>query len=183
MRRTDDDEALPVMVPRNDRALVEMAADRMQRLRSHLLSLLGGPMSEAADTAPRPEPAGFAARVARTACTLCRGWCCRNGADDAFLDAPTVARAGLGMSGADAVIQHYLSRVPVVSYQNSCIFHAENGCTLDRPMRSDVCNAYFCGGLQAYVRGDDMESPVVVIAGERNKMRRSAVLLPDGAVR
>jgi hypothetical protein len=33
----------------------------------------------------RPEPEGFAARVTRTACSLCKGWCCTNGADHAYL--------------------------------------------------------------------------------------------------
>jgi len=179
MRRNPDDEALPVMVPRNDRALVGMPASRVQQLGHHLTSLLARMTGAATESALRPEPGGFAARVARTACSLCRGWCCRNGADDAFLDEPTLARAGLTMSDAEAVIQHYLDRVPAISYEGSCIFHAEQGCTLDRSMRSDVCNAYFCGGLHAYIKGDDTVSPVVVIAGEPDKMRRSSVLVPD----
>ena len=178
MRLNPDDDALPVMVPRNDRALEGMAANRVQRLRHHLISLMAGKTAHETGSPPRLEPEGFAARVARTACSLCRGWCCRNGADDAFLDEPTLARAGLAMSDAEAVIQHYLGRVPAVSYEGSCIFHAERGCTLDRSMRSDVCNAYFCGGLHAYVKGDDAVSPVVVIAGERDKMRKSSVLMP-----
>ncbi|MGA3004538.1 MAG: hypothetical protein ABSE20_22715 [Acetobacteraceae bacterium] len=178
MRLNPDDEALPVMVPRNDKALVGMSANRVQRLRSHLVSLMTRMKADATGSPPRPAPEGFAARVARTACSLCRGWCCRNGADDAFLDEPTLAHAGLTLSDAEAVMQYYLGRVPTVSYQDSCIFHAERGCTLDPSMRSDVCNAYFCGGLHAYIRGDDAVSPVVVIAGERDKMRRSSVLMP-----
>jgi hypothetical protein len=178
MRRTPDDEALPVMVPRNDRALVQMSANRVQRLRQHLASLLTRITDDEPRSPPRPEPEGFAARVAHTACALCRGWCCRNGADDAFLDEPTLARAGQTMLDAEAVIQHYLARVPAIGYEGSCIFHGERGCTLDRSMRSDVCNAYFCGGLHAYLRADDAVSPVVVIAGERDKMRGSSVLTP-----
>ncbi len=166
------------MVPRNDRALVQMSANRVQRLRAHLVTLLAGMKPDATAPPVRAEAEGFVARVAHAACSLCRGWCCRNGADDAFLDAPTLARAALATVAAETVIQHYLSRVPTVGYEGSCIFHAEQGCTLDRSMRSDVCNAYFCGGLHAYLKGDDTTSPVVVIAGERNKIRRSPVLLP-----
>jgi hypothetical protein len=175
MRLNPDDEALPVMVPRNDRALVAMSANRVQRLRHHLTVLMARRQTSEPAGLPRPEPEGFAGRVARSACTLCRGWCCRNGADDAFLDEPTLARAGFA---AEAVIQHYLSRVPAKSYDGSCIFHGERGCTLDRSMRSDVCNAYLCGGLHAYLKRDDKVSPVVVIAGERDNMRRSRVLVP-----
>jgi hypothetical protein len=155
-----------------------MSANRVQRLRHHLASLLARLPVFDMEAPPRPEPQGFAARVARTACSLCRGWCCRNGADDAFLDEVTVARASATLPDAEAVIQHYLARVPLAAYEGSCIFHAEQGCTLDRSMRSDVCNAYFCGGLHAYVKGDDTVSPVIVIAGERDKLRRSSVLMP-----
>jgi hypothetical protein len=177
MRLDAEDDALPVIVPRNDRALVEMSANRVQRLRSHLLSVMARTRPAEPETSSRPELGGFAARVARAACALCRGWCCRNGADDAFLDEPTLTRAGTTVS-AEAVIQSYLERVPAVVYEGSCIFHGERGCTLDRSMRSDVCNSYFCGGLHAYVKGDDAVSPVVVMAGERDKLRRSSVMIP-----
>jgi hypothetical protein len=178
LRLDPDDDALPVIVPRNDRALVGISANRVQRLRSHLLSVMARTKPAEPVSSSRPEPEGFAARVARAACALCRGWCCRNGADDAFLDEPTLARAGLAMPDREAVMQYYLDRVPAVVHEGSCIFHGERGCTLDRSMRSDVCNSYFCGGLHAYVRGDDAVSPVVVIAGERDKMRRSSVMTP-----
>jgi hypothetical protein len=179
MRSDPDDDALPVIVPRNDRALEGMSANRVQRFRQHLTSLMARmTVVDGMEPLPRPEPAGFTAHVARTACALCRGWCCRNGADDAFLDEPTLSRVGLTKPDAEAVVQHYLGRVPAISYEGSCIFHGERGCTLDRSMRSDVCNAYFCGGLHAYVKGDDKLSPVVVIAGERDKMRRSPTLKP-----
>jgi hypothetical protein len=176
--KPDDEEALPVMVPRNNRALVEVSANRVQRLGRHLMSLLARMKADGAGSPPRPDLEGFAGRVASTACSLCRGWCCRNGADDGFIDEPTLARQSLTASGAEAVIQSYLDRVPAFGYEGSCIFHAEQGCTLDRSMRSDVCNAYFCGGLQAYVTSVDVMSPVVVIAGERALMRRSPVLMP-----
>jgi hypothetical protein len=47
--------------------------------------------------------------------------------------------------------------VPEVGYRNSC--------TLDRSLRSDVCNSYFCGGLLAYLTGDEVVIPTMVIAG------------------
>ena len=177
MRLDAEEDALPVIVPRNDRALIVMSADRVQRLRGHLLSVMARAKPAEPEASSRAEPEGFAARVARTACALCRGWCCRNGADDAFLDEPTLARAGATTS-AETVIQSYLDRIPAVVYEGSCIFHGERGCTLDRSMRSDVCNSYFCGGLHAYVKGDDLVSPVVVMAGERDKLRRSSVMMP-----
>jgi hypothetical protein len=169
------------MVPRNDKQLVPVAPERIERLRQHLLKVLGD-----VRTTRRPatrtslEPTGFPAVVARAACSLCRGWCCRNGDNDAFLDDQTLARLQVEDPDiADEAIVHlYLDRVPESAYQDSCIFHGQRGCTLDREMRADICNTYFCGGLSAYMRGKADPEPTVVLAGEGEKMRSSAVLIP-----
>jgi hypothetical protein len=178
--RLIDDDALPVMVPRNGKALVPMSPERVQRLRKHLAGMARVTKDPATASPVRPEPGGFAAQVARAACSLCRGWCCRNGGDDAFLDERTLARVRRATSELDAsaALQLYVERVPAVSYEGSCIFHAKQGCTLDRSLRSDVCNAYFCGGLQTYLTGGEAATPTVVIAGEGNTMRTSPVIIP-----
>ena len=175
---TADDDSLPVMVPRNDKVLTPTSPERVRRLRQHLSMVLVTMKDDEAASSLRPEPEGFAARVARTACSLCEGWCCRNGDDDAFLDERTLARVWgtTPEMDAGAVIQHYVERVPAVGYEGSCVFHGKQGCTLDRSLRSDICNSYFCGALHAYVRGRDARAPVVVIAGEGDRMRNSAVL-------
>jgi hypothetical protein len=174
-------DALPVMVPRNDRALVPTSPDRVQKLRNHLAAVIVGLTVDEAGPPPRPQPEGFAARVARTACALCRGWCCRNGGDDGFLDGPVLSRVGHQQPklNAEAMLRLYADLVPAVGYKDSCIFHGKDGCTLDRSLRSDVCNSYFCGGLHEYVKGDDVATPVVVIAGEGGGMRTSPLLSPD----
>jgi hypothetical protein len=58
------------------------------------------------------------------------------------------------------------------------IFHGKQGCTLDRSLRSDVCNSYFCGGLLAYLTGDEVVIPTMVIAGAGDNMRTSPILMP-----
>lgn len=183
MHRTDfsaDDDALPVMVPRNDKALVPTSPARVRRLRSHLALVLVSTKDDEAVSPLRPEPDGFAAHVTRTACSLCEGWCCRNGEDDAFLDEPTMARVcgARPEMDTDAVLQLYSDRVPAIGYQGSCIFHGKQGCTLDRSLRSDVCNAYFCGGLHSYLKSGDTAAPAVVIAGQGKGMRTSPNLTP-----
>jgi hypothetical protein len=175
-----DDDALPVMVPRNDRKLVPKSSERVRQLREFLIRTLRTTKDLNTVSHVRPEPEGFGAEVARAACSLCRGWCCRNGGDDAFLDEPTIARVRHADSAlsARAVLRRYVERVPAMSYEGSCIFHAEQGCTLDRSLRSDLCNAYFCGGLQAYLTSGEAATATVVIAGEGNKMRTSPVIMP-----
>lgn len=205
-----DDDAEPVIVPRSERPLVALAGDRVDRLRRHLDELIRTAARVGAIPAVRAAPDGFAAEVVRTACTLCRGWCCRNGGDDGFLDEVAVARvlrdAGGAAAGpreaaggdaggrdvdggdaegghangghADSVRRYYLDRLPPLVAEGSCIFHGQHGCTLDRWARSDVCNVYYCGGLHAYLTSGDPGQPVMVLAGEATRIRRSPVLSP-----
>jgi hypothetical protein len=70
----------------------------------------------------------------------------------------------------------YVERVPTFGYEGSCVFHGTYGCTLDRSLRSDVCNSYFCTGLGNYVKDPGTADRVVVIAGEGDAMRMSPVL-------
>jgi hypothetical protein len=179
-----DDDSLPVMVLRNDKPTVPISAERVTRLRKHLvvtlraLRKLKGPDHSVSPL--QAEPEGFAGRVARTACSMCKGWCCKNGDDHAFLDETTLARVRSARPALDvgAVLRLYVERVPEVGYENSCIFHGKQGCTLDRSLRSDVCNSYFCGGLQGYLTGDEVVTPTMIIAGVGDQMRTSPILMP-----
>ena len=180
-RRTVPDNAIPVIVPSNARRLVPVTPDRVSRLREHLVNAI----RDAAHlrTLPSPfsmPPTGFAAKVAHTACSLCRGRCCQNGGDDAYLEEHTMARVRQERPGlnADALLQLYSERVPVLAYQGSCLFHGQQGCTLDRSLRADICNSYFCRGLGTYITDREPEAPRIVIAGEGDAMRTSAVLVP-----
>jgi hypothetical protein len=79
---------------------------------------------------------------------------------------------------ARGVLRLYADRVPAVGYDHSCLFHGERGCTLSRSLRSDVCNSYFCRGLEDYIKAGDTGMAVIVIAGEGDRMRTSRVLTP-----
>lgn len=181
-RQIIDDDAQPVMVPRNYARLVEVPPERVMKLRAHLDQELADlrrvKKPERSKPSKTAEPTGFAARVAQTACTLCKGSCCKNGGDHAFLGERALARTRSAIPDMtdDKLRQKYLDRVPAESYQGSCIFHGSEGCTLDRSMRADVCNEYFCGGLTDFLK--DPETPAMIFAGEGNKIRRSPVLTP-----
>ena len=118
-----DHDSLPVMVPRNDKAAVPTSPERVRRLRKHLVVALRALRTmnnpEHSVSSLRPEPEGFVGRVARAACSLCKGWCCRNGEDDAFLDEGTMARVRRARSALDvrAVLRLYVERVPEVGYE------------------------------------------------------------------
>ncbi len=168
------DTVPPVRVPRNDKPLAPVTAARVCRLRDHLLDLLGNIAGFKGTASPRPpEPSGVAARVATTACALCGGWCCEKGGDDAFLDDQTLARVSRDRPDLDerALVRIYLDRVPASAYQDSCLFHGERGCALERSLRSDLCNTYFCRGLGAYLKSAAPAVPTAIIAGEGDKAR------------
>jgi hypothetical protein len=173
-----DDEARPVIVPRNDRLLEPTSPERIRRLREHLGRLFISMRRAEPASMVRAGPNGFAARVADTACSLCRGWCCLNGEDDAFLDEATLARVPSDLVSPAEVIEMYVERVPDAGYQDSCIFHGAKGCALDRSMRSDVCNSYFCHGLHSFISSVEAAGPTVVISGEFDRMQLSPVLVP-----
>jgi hypothetical protein len=184
-KKNSDHESLPVMVPRNCKPLSVVTSDRVQRLRERLQDVLRDlrktTSSRRSTSRPAPEPEGFHAVVAQAACSLCQGYCCRNGGDEAFLDARTIARLRQANPTLtdEALIRLYAGRVPVEAYQDSCIFHGRSGCTLDRSMRADVCNTYFCRGLGDFVRSHARPEPTIVIAGEGETMRVSSVLTPS----
>src|SRR4029077_697393 len=77
-----------------------------------------------------------------------------------------------------AVLRLYVERVPEVGFEDSCIFHGKQGCTLDRSLRSDVCNSYFCSGLQGYMTGGDTVTPTMIITGVGDQMLTSPILMP-----
>ena len=125
-----DEDCEPVIVPRNDEALVAVAPERVRRLREHLVGTLremrtAKPWVQSVSPA-LPDPTGFPARVAQTACSLCKGWCCRNGDDNGFLDEPTLARLCIAPPGMTegAILRLYLARVPPVAYRDSASFTA-----------------------------------------------------------
>ena len=184
----DDDEALGplvVMVPLNRKTLAPTSPERVRRLRRHLVESLRAMRAlkdpRGSASPERAAPTGFVGRVLTTACSACRGHCCKGGGDHGYLDERVMARVRHARPDLDAraVMRGYVERVPAEGYAGSCVFHGARGCTLDRSLRSDVCNSYFCGGLDTYVKGGDTTERVQVIAGEGDDMRTLPVLTPD----
>jgi hypothetical protein len=171
-----------VMVPLNRRALVPRDPERVRRLRKHLVQSLRAmrmmkrPVESASPL--RPEPEGFLGTLARAACGLCKGWCCKGGGEHGYLDERVMARVRQARPELDAsaVIRLYTERVPVSGYAGSCIFHAESGCTLDRSLRSDVCNSYFCTGLGNLVKIGQAPTKAIIVATQDGETCMSPVI-------
>lgn len=177
------DTTRAVSVPLNQRALEPTPPERTRRIREHLVRSLRDlrtmKQPERNASPLRPEPGGFAGTVARAGCTLCGGYCCKGGGEHAYLDERDMARVRQARPEleARAVIRLYMERVPAEGYAGSCVFHGKQGCTLDRSLRSDVCNSYFCNALRDFVATANAATSVVVTAtGADGETRLSPVL-------
>ena len=178
MIRNQPDEDLTIGVPLNRRRLKPVVPQRVRNLRKHLVEALRAVRTMKGPPSPlRPEPEGFAGQVVRAACTLCKGWCCKGGGEHAYLDERTLARVRDARPELDAraVLRLYADSVPDKAYDSSCIFHGERGCTLDRALRSDICNVYLCGELGDFVLGNVPARRVDLFAEHEGERRRSRV--------
>jgi hypothetical protein len=114
------------------------------------------------------------------ACATCRGDCCQNGGEHAYLRRQTLARVLAASPGIllEDVIRAYLDRIPEASYEGSCIYHTDKGCNLPSEMRSDTCNDFFCTGtrsISTIVCGNESHA-VLAAALKGDKIVRLAVI-------
>lgn len=131
------------------------AVDLPESLRSSHLAYLDRiatdpAMAEVAPAEPTPE-AATPHRAESQLCAWCGGRCCRFGSEhDAYLKPAHLRRWQVDHPGstlADAAAA-YAARLPQRHVAGSCLYHGERGCTLDRDMRSEVCNRFACDGLR-----------------------------------
>lgn len=102
-------------------------------------------------------------------CTQCRGGCCAQGADHAYISAVSIRRqldADPDLT-AHELLNAYLTRLPPASIAGACINQTSTGCALPRELRSDICNGYFCAELkdlqQAWDTQDKQPERLLVI--------------------
>jgi hypothetical protein len=139
-----------VELPGFDAPLVSVAAGRREELAAHVRELIVDLKTPArAARKAGPAPPGEVSEVA-TACSLCRGFCCRTGGNEAYLNPKTLARVWSEQAhlAVDDLVAAYLDAVPEFAFAGSCIFHTERGCNLPRALRSNVCHTYECTPLR-----------------------------------
>lgn len=171
-----------VTVPLFSETLEPPASNRVRALKRHLVQSLRDLRTarhpERLVQQAKPEPSGFTAEVLRAGCATCQGHCCRGGGDHAYIDERTMARVRRNNPDLDArgVIRLFLERLAPLAYRGSCLFHGAEGCTLGRALRAELCNAYYCNGLQDFLRRPNMPERVQIVAVRSGAERRSAVL-------
>ena len=104
------------------------------------------------------------------ACTACRGKCCHQGGDHAFLSIGIMRRFIRQHPdlNAEQVVNSYVSCLPDQSLLDSCIFHTDKGCNMPREMRADTCNQFICDSLREIRHEIQNDAPGFFIASERN---------------
>lgn len=115
------------------------------------------------------------ARICDHLCTQCRGGCCAQGADHAYVSAVSIRRRlelDPTLTAGD-ILDAYLDRLPEQSVAGACINQTSTGCALPRELRSDICNGYFCTELkdlqQAWdTQGEQPEQLLVIQRANTN---------------
>ncbi len=167
-----------ITVPGQREALVPPAPDRVRALRRHLIEAIRDMVA-----ARRPErliqrrsaePTGLTANVVGESCGLCQGSCCMAGGTHAFLDDRTMARVHKERPEMTVrqVISAYVGSVAPLAYRGSCLFHGAAGCTLERPLRAELCNSYYCNGLLDFLKADMGGETAVEIVTHAGETRR-----------
>ena len=110
-------------------------------------------------------------------CGICKGDCCKEGGNEAYLTVFTIKRVRESQPDLSAgeIFNEYLSRVSNITIGNSCINHTESGCALPRQLRSDTCNNFFCdelGNLVDKFENEPSKAPVLLIKRSNNYWNR-----------
>jgi hypothetical protein len=155
---------LPVaFVPVNELPIVNLPEKRKRRFRDHLLRVVSQAVAQHLTAAPREgtEPGSRLEeraldpqqlQVLGGVCGTCRGHCCPDGGERAFLHPETIRRFidQHPEMRPRQIVAAYLERLPNRSYRQSCVYHGRFGCHLPREMRSRICNVFLCRGLHAF---------------------------------
>jgi len=143
------------IVPRHRARLRPLAARRKRAFLARVRALVATVRRTTAadDERTLDAPAELddtATRLVIATCSACRGACCGNGGDHAFLRTRTLREfmAAHPALDDDGVVAAYAAWLPERTSQPGCVYQGEQGCTLPRAMRSNICNAYLCSGLR-----------------------------------
>jgi hypothetical protein len=165
------------LVPNCAAVITELPEERRKRFASHLDSALDAAAllieqsssACSAITEHEHRTAGHTSSVPLpviNGCSTCRGYCCKNGKEHAFLDAGFLAWQLLSDPTAttQSLRNSYMRQLPEHSVDGSCVFHSATGCVLRRTERSNLCNQFHCFELQDALDQDPSNPPSTWIA-------------------
>jgi hypothetical protein len=156
------EEFTPTPIPALARPITKLPIARRDSVRAHIASLAaearrkiaaGDDSEDASDVRPAADPAAAMppalSGLLAQGCARCRGECCSNGGNHAYIRVDAVARylRAHPDKSDEAVVDDYAAFIGERSFKGSCVYHGPTGCTLPREMRSNICNTFYCLGL------------------------------------
>ena len=185
------DELDVLVLPANTRLLAGLPESRKQEFINEAESFVGAMRQDGtqeAETAQQESPGQFAEVSSEPnswahSCAVCGGYCCQSGGTHAYLRPGQIARYTQSHHAdePDDVVRAYASHLPVVSFENSCVYHGAQGCTLPFEMRSEACLSFYCvesRRVHAWFQANS-GVPVLLAAVADGKIHRLALF--DGA--
>jgi hypothetical protein len=173
-------EVRPARLPANERPTAPLPDERRETFAANLRAALERALDDPDRPVPvAPESPSAQAPMIGSACAACRGSCCASGGDRAYLYPDhfrLYLRAHPGRT-REEVASDYLSRVPAVTVEGSCVYHTDAGCALPREMRANLCNTFLCGDLSALLEGP---APVLAVCFRNRSADPVRAALLDG---
>lgn len=183
---------LLMIIPRNTRQVVKQPAHRVTELQRHLRRTMDQAEIEINNVGlqesiqkmheDRIRDAAPSLPVLN-ACITCAGHCCLQGAGTALLNRDFFAWRLLKETNStpQQIVEEYLSLIPEYAFEDSCLYHTEDGCVLPRKIRSSTCNNFQCRGITDGVGAQtDKNSSASVAVSDTNETLRIGIVKTDG---
>lgn len=89
------------------------------------------------------------AQLLLAGCAACRGRCCRQGGNHAFISDDTMLAQLQRDPTADddTIVTRYLQHLGERTMTHGCVYQGARGCTLAPELRADICHRFLCTGL------------------------------------
>jgi hypothetical protein len=180
---------LLAVIPAAVHRVTRLPAQRRREFRDNLQSLIDRaaalPISPTVDQEPATESASIQdARLqaaSSNACACCQGSCCRGGAyTHAYLGVETLQRyrANHPDQSPRQILAAYMRHIADETCEGSCVYQRADGCSLPRDMRANICNEFYCGGLQEFRANTPATGPVrgFFVATTDDAIQRAALV-------
>ncbi len=191
--KPSNDKDIPMVeVPYYRPGEEDISEERIASLEFHLRELLST-LDQVGEEKKIRSPNGITKQhdmgaVMEKACTLCNGWCCRQGeSTHAFIQRSTLVRVLKNNSDLDEerLVALYKSYIPSVANKNSCIYHSLTGCSLSEELRADICGEFFCWNLDQHIEkyhDETQPSQTMIFAVRDYQIQDVNVVSSEGVV-
>lgn len=185
---------LPVVIPATQNPVTGYSKERLKLLKNHLKKIIleiqdyrsiaatdqeisarqEADQEVSINAGSNPHP------IIREACAMCRGRCCINGKEHAYLSPKTIQRYAKRFPQLEdhRLCADFVSYVEEDAIDNSCIYHGKMGCSLPRDARSNTCNEFECPGLRRLQHKLSAAGPhkIFLVAAIKNRAIRYAFI-------